>query len=366
MGLCPTNVATHLPGRVHRAKEGAATGTRKVVALGVIIASKMGYKGNLFRTSNVSQRTAPVTLRNFTLLLVVLLGLAVLSPAANATPNYTVNSDSTVSDSTTGLTWMRCSLGQTWDGSTCTGNATGYTWANAVALTSSFASHNDWRLPNIRELQTIVDRTTYNSAINATVFPNTPASHFWSASADAYYSNYAWYVNFRNGYAGSGAKTPSFQVRLVRVGQSFGLSRPSTDYSDSGGGTVSHTPTGLIWKRCSEGQTWTGNTCSGNATTYTWDGAMALTSNFSGNNDWRIPTEEELISLVDYTIPYPGPTINTAWFPNTSASDFWSASAYADNSNGAWLVDFDDGYANANHDKDDSFQVRLVRGGTVF
>ena len=226
-------------------------------------------------------------------------------------------------------------MGQTWTGTTCSGSATGYTWDQAVALTSTFAGYNDWRLPNIRELQTIVDRTTYSPSINSSIFPNTTASHFWSASVRAHNSSYAWIVSFYDGYAYGYGKGASWQVRLVRGGQSFGLlglSRPSTDYSNSGAGTVAHTPTGLIWKRCSEGQTWTGSTCSGSATTYTWDQAVALTSNFSGNSDWRIPTEEELISLVDYTIPYPGPTINATWFPNTPASDFWSASVNANNS----------------------------------
>ncbi|CAK0754286.1 conserved exported hypothetical protein [Gammaproteobacteria bacterium] len=300
--------------------------------------------------------------------LMALLGLAALPMTAIATPSYTVNNDGTVTDSTTGLTWKRCAEGQTWTGTTCTGSATAYTWDQANARTSTFAGYSDWRLPNIRELQTIVDRTVYSPAIDRTVFPNAPESNCWSASALAGYSNDAWSVDFGNGYAGSNSKNHSFPVRLVRGGQSFsllGLSRPSTDYSDNGGGTVVHTPTGLIWKRCSEGQTWTGSTCSGDATTYTWDEAVTLTGSFAGHDDWRVPTEEELISLVDYTIRYPGPTINNTWFPNTPASYFWSASADANVSASAWFVHFDYGYAH-NLYKFVSFQVRLVRGGQSF
>ena len=306
-----------------------------------------------------------MNLRN--LLLTIFLGLAFFSPFANATtiPSYTVNGDGTVTDATTGLTWKRCSEGQIWTGNTCSGTANTYTWAQAVALTSSFSNRNDWRLPNIRELQTIVDRTVYNPSINSSIFPNTSASRIWSASS---YSSSAWYVGF--GYGDSyyyGNKSNSFQVRLVRGGQPFGLlglSRPGTYYSDNGGGTVSHTPTGLIWKRCSEGQTWTGITCSGSASTYTWNQAIALTSSFAGNSDWRIPTEEELISLVDYTILYPGPTINTKWFPNTGAGDFWSASINPGYS-GAWHINFGYGYA-YDGNKAHSFKVRLVRGGQSF
>lgn len=47
-----------------------------------------------------------------------------------------------------------------------------------------------------------------------------------------------------------------------------------------------------------------------------------------GASTWRMPTRQELVSIVDYGRPYPGPTIDPTYFPNTPASDFWSASAY--------------------------------------
>ncbi|CAK0759704.1 hypothetical protein CCP3SC15_2500001 [Gammaproteobacteria bacterium] len=162
----------------------------------------------------------------------------------------------------------------------------------------------------------------------------------------------------------------------MRGGQSFDLlaaSRTNTDYADNGDGTVTHTPSGLIWKRCAEGQTWTGSTCSGGATGYTWDQAQALIpTSFAGHSDWRVPTEDELISLVDYTIL--GATINTEWFPNTPASVFWSASACAGHSGSAWYVFFgwyvySSGGSNpgsGHHGSNSFFDVRLVRGGQSF
>ena len=117
-------------------------------------------------------------------LLALLLGAA--SPAL-AGKTYADNGDGTVTDPTTGLIWMRCSMGQVWDGatSTCTGTAGTYTWDQAVALTNTvpFAGHSDWRLPNIRELQTIVDYTVKFPAvpIDAVAFPNTSVGYVWSA-----------------------------------------------------------------------------------------------------------------------------------------------------------------------------------------
>jgi hypothetical protein len=76
-------------------------------------------------------------------------------------------------------------------------------------------------LPNIVELLSVVKAGSPPN-IDATAFPNTPASLFWSASAYASSSSYAWVVGFYDGYAGDYYKGFNGQVRLVRVGQYFG------------------------------------------------------------------------------------------------------------------------------------------------
>ena len=65
-------------------------------------------------------------------------------------------------DTSTGLIWMRCSLGQTWTGETCTGKAKKYTWPIAMlaANKSNFAGKNDWQLPSIEDLANIRKCTT--------------------------------------------------------------------------------------------------------------------------------------------------------------------------------------------------------------
>ena len=98
-----------------------------------------------------------------------------------------------------------------------------------------------------------------------------------------------------------------------------------------------------MWKRCAEGQNWSGSGCGGAAGTYNWDQAKLLTSTFAGKSDWRTPTEEELLSLVDYTNS--SPAINTAIFPTTPDSVFWSTSAVANDSAYGWVVRFNLGDA---------------------
>ena len=276
---------------------------------------------------------------------------------------YTDNGDGTVSDSTTGLTWMRCTMGQTLAGSSCTGTGTIFTWVQAIALTGtvSFAGRNDWRLPNIRELQTIVDRSVFSPAIDATAFPNTPRWNFWSASPYVYSSGSAWYVYFDDGYAAGELRSASYAARLVRGEPSVGLlgeARRTTDYVDHGNGTVTHTPTGLTWQRCSVGQDWVNGNCSGSASVFTWNAAKQLTSSFAGQTGWRLPTAEELLSLVDYSKSWPA--INATVFPNTFSANYWSGSPSSYASSYAWNVNFSNGSPSGT-DRVDSYRVRLVR-----
>jgi hypothetical protein len=235
-----------------------------------------------------------------------------------------------------------------------------------MALKSNFAGKSDWRLPNIAELNTIVERESVNPAINTTLFPNTANNYFWSSSPFANLSSFSWFVHFSYGNGGYIPKDNSFAVRLVRAGQLFGFlngTTPTADFTDNNDGTVTHKRTGLTWQRCSVGQTWTGSTCSGTATGYTWDAAMVLKSNFAGKSDWRLPNENELLSLVEYGAYVPA--INITLFPNISTNGFWSSSTVANYSYYAWVVDFGNGYDSFDYEYG-GYAVRLVRAGQFF
>ncbi len=127
---------------------------------------------------------------------------------------------STVLDKQTGLVWMRCAVGQTWNGIGCTGTATAMTWQTALqtAENTIFAGKNDWRLPNQNELRSLVEPRCYSPAINTAMFPSASSDGFWSSSPHAYFSYNVWIVNFDFGYGYDG-EDGSYAVRLVRAGQ---------------------------------------------------------------------------------------------------------------------------------------------------
>lgn len=144
--------------------------------------------------------------------------------ATTPNSNFAIHNDGTVTDKTTGLMWMRCSLGQKWDGKTCTGAPVDYTWKEALleAKRNKFADYDDWRLPNKNELESIVEASCYSPAINETIFPATPPVFFWSSSPFAGFSGGAWSVDFSFGAVNpsdkAGNKEGVIPVRLVRGG----------------------------------------------------------------------------------------------------------------------------------------------------
>lgn len=81
-----------------------------------------------------------------------------------------------------------------------------------------------------------------------------------------------------------------------------------------------------------------------------------------GASDWRLPTADELQSMMDYGVAAPGPTIDANWFPNTKGSVYWSATPYAVVPASAWLVDFRNGSVGSDS-RIGAVYVRLVRAG---
>ena len=127
-----------------------------------------------------------------------------------------------VFDAKTGLTWQRCAAGMVWSGSTCTGTSSLYVLFQAweYAETQAKSSGKAWRLPNVKELNSITDKSKVYPAIDTTAFPATPFEKlYWSFSPDIHGFGYVWGVYFYAGNTGSTKKDDTGKVRLVRNSQ---------------------------------------------------------------------------------------------------------------------------------------------------
>lgn len=147
--------------------------------------------------------------------------------ASTPTSRFTDNHNGTVTDTKTGLQWKRCSEGQMWNGATngCDGSATVFTWKAALeqAQTANVTGGGlgiggSWRVPNIKELRSIIEVQCGGPAINLAVFPNTDTSAaVWSSSLQGFQAG-AWIVE--NDLHGSGECFSEIDclhsVRLVR------------------------------------------------------------------------------------------------------------------------------------------------------
>ncbi|QSX41279.1 Lcl domain-containing protein [Shewanella cyperi] len=133
-------------------------------------------------------------------------------------------------------------------------------------------------------------------------------------------------------------------------------------------GLVRDRVTGLLWQRCSVGQFWNGTGCeeSSKRMIKSWftysqlDSAVERTIKETGQDGWRVPTIDELQTLVKYDCQ--DPAINSHMFPNTPSWRFWSSTPFANNPEYAWTLDFATGVPSTVLTKTASYNVRLVKG----
>jgi formylglycine-generating enzyme required for sulfatase activity len=151
------------------------------------------------------------TLRVLGALVAIAVALATSANASAPTGRYVVTNGGTASgtvyDTKTELTWQQAIPSTT------------YTWADAKTYCAGVGASlggTGWRLPTCKELQTIVDDSRTNPAIDPNAFPSTPSAWFWSSSPVAGSSSGAWLVSSFYGFTyGSAFPYPSF-VRCVR------------------------------------------------------------------------------------------------------------------------------------------------------
>jgi hypothetical protein len=128
---------------------------------------------------------------------------------------FTDNGDGTVTDHCTGLMWQKDTADVNGDGQLSQDFDSGdlVPWCDALAYCEnlSFAGHDDWRLPNVRELESIVNYGRFDSKIDP-VFDGFQAC-YWSSTSDAGSPVSAWYVSFGGNVSISGPCSKADPIR---------------------------------------------------------------------------------------------------------------------------------------------------------
>ncbi len=99
------------------------------------------------------------------------------------------NNDGTVTDIVNGLVWTKCSIGQAYTDGLCKGTPFNVSsWQQALTTVRDNEEYLDstgWRLPNIKELGSLVERACVAPSINLNMFPSTPSAAYWTNTFDA-------------------------------------------------------------------------------------------------------------------------------------------------------------------------------------
>jgi hypothetical protein len=233
---------------------------------------------------------------------------------------YQNHGNGTITDSVTGLMWQQAP-----------GDIDGddvSSWVPACDYCDSldYAGHTDWRMPNRRELMSLVDYGRYDPAINP-VFSG-GAFTCWSGSHFIFNTYEAWYVSFDLGEVSHAHKNyPYYHVRCVRGGSFFITPR----FQVHGDGTVTDLDNGLMWQQGD-----TQNDSGGR----TWQEALAYCEQCTqaGYTDWHLPSIRQLESLVDFNRFGDYETMDPVFAYRRRA--YWSSTTNIHKPIFAWYVGF--------------------------
>ena len=219
-------------------------------------------------------------------------------------PSYTDNGDGTVTDNVTGLMWQK-----TMD------SKMSYSEAVEYANKSNVGGYDDWRIPDIKELFSLIlytgtsggeragtpfidtnyfdqpfgDTSIGEREIDAQVWSSTQYSGLTMNNSKNLFG-----VNFIDGRIKGynmidprSGKDNEMYFRLVRGNEAYG----ENNFVDNGDGTITDLATGLMWQLADDG------------ITRDWESALSYSENLNlgGYDDWRLPNAKELQSIVDYS-----------------------------------------------------------------
>ena len=276
-------------------------------------------------------------------------------------PSYKDNGDGTITDNVTGLMWVKAR-----------GSKVSWDDALAGAKKCSVAGHDDWRMPTIKELYSLIEFTGKCRSMTKTknCIPYLDTNYFefeygqtskgeriidcqdWSStnyvSTTMNGNPTAFGVNFADGRIkgypketkdphGNNQKTNKLYVRYVRGNTDYG----KNELRENDDKTISDAATGLMWSKDDSGKG------------MIWKDALAWVQQknkekYLGRNDWRLPNAKELQSIVDYTrspdttdSPAIDPVFDCSKIKNEGGQDdypfYWTGTTHLDNMGGVYV-----------------------------
>jgi hypothetical protein len=332
-------------------------------------------------------------------------------------PRFSDNRDGTLNDNLTGLMWTRDanpmkSHDPSFDMDATAGDGA-VTWQHALDYVKylnaeNYLGHNDWRLPNLNELASLLNQGQPGNSLWLTDvgFYAVEQGTYWSSTSRIFNPASVWTVNINTGPVGFNDKGGQGYVRPVRTGQfaaavalpktgqtlcfdsagasiacagtgedgelQAGTAWPSPRFNDNGNQTVTDNFTGLTWAKDANllisDDPAAGVGTGGLNGAVTWQGALDYVAKLNGENylgygDWRLPNRTELVSVVNYAETDPVAWLGDLGIANAQRS-YWSSGTSALNTANAWNVKLNG--VIFQHDKLDTLiggHVWPVRGG---
>ena len=252
-----------------------------------------------------------------------------------ASGQLVANQDGTLGDVATHLQWTATDEGTE-------------TWADAISTCKNLtaAGHDDWRLPNTRELLTLVDTGVKEPAADPLL--NLATTSYWTATSTLPDASRAWSVNFQYGAESPAAKDSVLSIRCVRGGPDPAEGVNTSPFQVTGT-TAYDSRTDLTWQK------WDDDTSRNLAEALTYCEDLTL----GGQTDWRLPNMRELLTLTETSWVNPAAQPILPMRPEA----YWSGTSNQQTPAENWAVNFSYGNEESHDKAGSALWVRCVRGG---
>jgi hypothetical protein len=232
------------------------------------------------------------------------------------------NKNGTVTDTKTKLIWQKCTMGTTYEDGDCKGDITKHEYKDAKYLCGNMnTSGLKWKIPSREELFSILSFDH-----NYSVFDN-PGGKYLSDTSYALDKSKNWYIDFSqyltdDGLLNSSYSSLYYHLRCV----SGSLENKKKEFMDNKDGTITDNGKNLLWQKCSIGQIDILNCSDEPVSLELRDADQRCKSMNLAGKKWRLPSVDELRSLIEYDKKVPW-AIDYKFFPskNSNVNLFWTS-----------------------------------------